>query len=892
MAQMSNVENKLIAELNAIKEKHLAGHVTDAEKGYRELLRRVPGFVAALHPHGIALQQMGRHAEAVQAISRWLEVMPTDADALINLANSLTAIGQLSQAIDACRRAAAVNPGSQLAQAALAQAEKLLAGAGQEGKASQAASTPEAVNLEVKFAQANQVAAEGNMDGAIAIYQEILAINPDLPEVLVNLGNQLCGAKRAAEALPHFEKALKLRPGMREALLNMGNTLHELGENKRALVCFEKALKADPTYRDALNNLANIHLTLGQGDVALRYTRRLLELYPDHVQAHGTAAAVLLARGELKEGWEHYEWRWLKPDLPVPLRYFGCPEWTGEDISDKTILLSHEQGLGDSIQFIRFVPEVVKRAKHVVVEVPANLRALYACIPDVTLTNHKEPLPAYDVHLPLMSLPHVLGVTLANLPTPIPYLQADSDRIESWRDRLPQGGFRIGIVWQGKAGTSVDNGRSYALQHLAPVARIPGVTLISLQKGYGLDQLDNLPEDMKVVTLGPDFDEGGGAFLDTAAVMAHMDLIISSDTSVAHLAGALGHNVWVPLKLSPDWRWMLDREDCPWYPTMRLFRQREVGDWPKVFGRIAAEVAALKDGDRSRLQPPPAPPVPAVAPYPPVSRPPLPEMRPIANQRQYSRMVKDGVMETDTRHGRMRYPAHDFIIGRCLDAYGEWSEAEVGICIPLLREGDVVVEAGSNIGSHTLALGRAVGPTGRVYSFEPQKFINGLLNWNVEASGLSQIKVNRMAVGSVAGEVSIPDVDYSRSGNFGGISMSAVGDDIVPLITIDSLNLDQLRLLKADVEGMEIDVLRGAVATIKRCRPLLYLENDRNDKSDELIKFIDKLGYRLWWHRPKAFQMDNYRKNPVDIFPGLQSINMLCIPEERDAIVVGLDPVK
>lgn len=854
---MSDVEMKLVAELNAIKEKHLAGHVGEAEQGYQRLLERAPNFVAVLHPYGIALQQLGRHADAVQAIQKWLAVSPTDADALINMANSLTILGRIAEAVAACRQAVAARPGSQPARAALAQAEALLAQAGHVGQAAAAPAPPAPVSLETKFAQANQAAAEGRTEDAIAIYQDMLSINPNLPEVLVNLGNQLYAAKRAAESIGHFEKALKLRPGMREALLNMGNAVHELGDNKRALRCFEQALAADPTYRDALNNLANIHLTLGNGDKALHYTRRLLKLYPQHMQAHGTAAAVLLARGDLKEGWEHYEWRWLKPELPVPLRDFGCPEWAGEDISDKTILLSHEQGLGDSIQFIRFVPEVVKRAKHVVLEAPANLHALYSHIPDVTLTTHNGPLPAFDVQLPFMSLPYVLGITLENLPTPIPYLQAEPARVEAWRHRLPQGGFRIGIVWQGKAGTSVDKGRSYALQHLAPVARIPGVTLISLQKGYGLDQLDSLPDGMKVVTLGPDFDEGEGAFLDTAAVMAHMDLIISSDTSVAHLAGALGCNVWVPLKLSPDWRWMLEREDCPWYPTMRLFRQHEVGDWPKVFDRIAAEVVALKDGDRSRLLPPSPPPARPVQDYPPVPRPPLPTVRPPANVtvRSVSVPVAEGICEVPTRHGRMRYPSEGSVTGRCLDLYGEWAEAEVQFCMTLLRDGDVVVETGAGIGAHTLALARAVGTDGRVHAIEPDATANQLLTWNVGVNDLPQVSI-------VAGA------------------------------SVDSLNLDKLRLLKAERPEMAAEILAGARATIDRCRPILYLDGGDQGRCDELITAVRALGYQLWWHHPVLFNPNNFRNNTINQISPLQSCRLLCVPSERDAIVVGLESVK
>ncbi len=897
MGQKVDIQQQLINELNDIKTAHLAGRVEEAIRRYEMLLMANPTFASVLHPLGIAYQQIGHHAKAADAISQWLSAFPDDYDALINLSTSLLALNRGPEAAATCQKAASIRPEATDTVALLAQCQQAAGDleAAERTHRQRLAIEPGSVDALFKFA--NFLTALNRNEEAASLFQQALAVGGDIPEIHVNLANCLARLDRGEDAIRHFNEALRIRPGMPEALLNLGNALFQhRGDIGGARNCFELVLTQEPTNRNGLNNLTSLAMEAGDTLSAVRYARRMLEAHPLDPLLHTTAASVFLALGQWEEGWQHFEWRWLRNSLPVPLRDFGRPEWQGEDISNKTILIHHEQGLGDSIQFVRFVQQVVERAGQVILEVPANLRALYArSIPGVTLATYRELLPLFDVQIAIMSLPFVLGISVDRVPAPTPYLQADPARVEAWRHRLPKGDFKVGIVWQGKAGIGIDKGRSYRLEQLAPVARLPGVTLISLQKGYGLDQLESMPEGMKVETLGPDFDEGPDAFLDTVAVMQHLDLIISSDTSVAHLAGALGRPVWVPLKFSPDWRWLRDREDSPWYPaSMRLFRQRQPDDWPELFKRLAAEVAALRDGDRTRLTPPSPPPAPASLPFPPVPPPPFPDLRPIALLRTYgaSTEVAPGIMESITRHGRMRYPATDLFVGRGLDAYGEWSEEEATVCASLLQPGDTVIEAGSNLGSHTLALGAAVGPGGRVHAFEPQGFINELLTWNVTANRLDQVTVHRAAVGSAPGELVIPDVDYDKVTNFGGISLLPSGSgNSVPVITIDGMGLSQLRLLKADVEGMELEVLRGAVETIRRCRPILYLENDRNDLSVKLIDFVRSLGYRVWQHHPRMFNPNNFRGNSHDIYGQYTSFNILCVPAECETVIVGLPEI-
>jgi hypothetical protein len=309
---------------------------------------------------------------------------------------------------------------------------------------------------------------------------------------------------------------------------------------------------------------------------------------------------LLLQIGRFAEGWQGYEWR-RKIDSETARPQSG-PDWTEGDTSAKRLLFYSEQGLGDTIQFSRFACSVAAMGAEVLLEVQPSLEGLLGSLKGVKVIPKGATLPEHDAELPLMSLPHVLGANPETMPRNLPYLFAEPARVEAWAKRLPAGQFRVGIVWQGKSTGDVDIGRSIPLRFFAPLCRIPGLTLISLQKYDGVRQLAHLPPGMRVETLGEEFDAGSNAFVDCAAVMMNLDLVICSDTAAAHLAGALGRPVWIVLKHVPDWRWMMDREDTPWYPTARLFRQARRDDWGEVFERIARELAGgaaarTKSGD-------------------------------------------------------------------------------------------------------------------------------------------------------------------------------------------------------------------------------------------------------------------------------------------------------
>jgi tetratricopeptide (TPR) repeat protein len=435
---------------------------------------------------------------------------------------------------------------------------------------------------------------------AMRCYEQALRLNPNLAEAQVGLGNTLLARDRIADAEVHFRQATQLRPGFPEAHNNLGNVLVRQGRFAEAAAAYEEALTLRPNYLQAHSNLGHALKELGRFDEAMAHLEEALRLQPDNADAHWNRALLWLLRGDFERGWPEYEWRW--PAHRLQPRAFKEPRWDGGRLDGRTILLHGEQGLGDTLQFIRYAPLVHERGGKVIVECHAALVRLVQKVTGVerALPPNSE-LPAFDVYAPLLSLPGILHTTLATVPAKVPYLDADLALVEKWRSELTAlGSFKIGIAWQGNPAFAGERQRTVPLEHFAALAAVPGVRLISLQKGPGAEQLQKRTDRVPVLDLGPRLDETAGPFQDTAAIMQCLDLVVSSDTAIPHLAGALGVPVWVALPHVPDWRWLLGRDDSPWYPTMRLFRQSRPGDWEGVFKQIAADVRSLAAGYNQR----------------------------------------------------------------------------------------------------------------------------------------------------------------------------------------------------------------------------------------------------------------------------------------------------
>ena len=555
----------------------------DAIAGRRGL---APSSADELNGLGITLAQQGRLDEAIADFRRALEINPDLAQAHHNLGIALQEQGRLEEAAASYRRAVELKPDYASAYNYLGMALKDLSRLDEA-----VACYRRAVELKPDFVEAcNNLAAvlqdQGQLAEAIACYRRVLQYKPDDPIACNNLGAVLHRQGQSAEAAACCRRALELKPDFVEAHYNLGDALRAQGKLDEAVVCYRRALELKPDMVEAHNNLGNALMAAGKLDEAIACYRRALELEPDYAEAHSNRSLASLLMGNFEDGWPEYDWRWKANNFVQPV--FSQPLWDGRPLEGRSILLYAEQGLGDTLHFVRYAAQVKQRGGSVVVQCPRPLLSLLrSCAGIDQLVAEGDELPPFDVQAPLLSLPGVFHTTLENLPATIPYLYAEPDLVQRWQQELDRlAGFKIGIAWQGSPTHRNDRNRSIPLGLFEPLACCPGVQLLSLQKYTGAEQLQEVAQRFPIVDLASRLDEVSGAFMDTAAVMKTLDLVVTCDTAVAHLAGALGVPVWVALPFIADWRWLLDRSDSPWYPTMRLFRQESREDWQGVFRRI------------------------------------------------------------------------------------------------------------------------------------------------------------------------------------------------------------------------------------------------------------------------------------------------------------------
>jgi Flp pilus assembly protein TadD len=437
------------------------------------------------------------------------------------------------------------------------------------------------------------LAQQGLADDAFAHFQRAIELQPSYALAHQNLGLLLLRRGQHDLAEASARRAAELQPDLPQAHNGLGEVLRDRGELAEAIDCYRRALELRPDFAEACNNLGIVLAQSGRAEEAIDSFRRAIQLRPQYAKAHHNLGITLLRYGDFEQGWQEYEWRLLC--APEPPARLDQPRWGGEPLQGRTILLHAEQGLGDTIQFIRYALLVQQRGGRVLVVCSGGLTRLLAGCPGVDgLLNAGPPLPLFDVHAPLLSLPGIFGTNLASIPAVVPYLSAEPDLVQKWAAEVrARPGLKVGIAWQGNPKNPDSRWRSVPLALFAPLAQVPGVQLFSLQKGPGSEQLSAVADSWPITDLASRLDEESGPFLDTAAVMTHLDLVITVDTATAHLAGALGVRTWVALAFVADWRWLQEREDSPWYPTVRLFRQRQPGNWAEVFERMAAAFGSL-----------------------------------------------------------------------------------------------------------------------------------------------------------------------------------------------------------------------------------------------------------------------------------------------------------
>ncbi len=432
--------------------------------------------------------------------------------------------------------------------------------------------------------------AGGRSEEAVASYRNALRLAPDHPEILYNLANACLELGRLDEALAAYDAALAGRPDHAGALVNRGNTLLRLNRPAEAIASYEAALIAMPGHPQILTNRGHALRRLDRPDEALVDFAAALAASPEFAEAHFEAAMARLTLGDFARGWKQYEWRWKTAAFARQRRSFPAPLWLGnEPLAGKTILLHAEQGFGDTLQFVRYAPLLAGQGARVICEVQPELKLLLSKLPDITVIAAGEALPAFDLHCPLLSLPLALKTELSTIPADIPYVAASAERLAHWQGFLPSGAPRAGFVWSGSATHNNDANRSIALARFAALFENPPLRCISLQTELRADDREALRGLPRLMHLGDDIRD----FADTAAIIALLDVVVSVDTAVAHLAGALGKPVIILLPHAVDFRWMQQRSDTPWYPAAKLMRQPAFGDWDSVIAGLRDELLEL-----------------------------------------------------------------------------------------------------------------------------------------------------------------------------------------------------------------------------------------------------------------------------------------------------------
>jgi tetratricopeptide (TPR) repeat protein len=530
-------------------EHHQQGNLKRAEYLYKKILKKQPDNTAVLHMLGVIHSEYGNYELAIKYIKKVLQLNSADYHAYYNLGNAFRLNGQSEEAIESYRKVIYSNP--------------YFADAYQ--------------NLGIVYQ------GRGEVDEAISCFQKVIQISPDFSPAYINLANIFRDRGQFDEAMACYQKAIELNPNNAEAYCNLGFIYQNQGKLDEAMVCYQKGNLRDPDIAEVYCNIGIILQTKGKLDEARTFYQRALQINENDALAHLNVSVILLLYGNFKEGWREHEWR-LKLKHLVE-REFSQPLWDGSDIKGRTILLYTEQGFGDAIHFVRYTPLVAKSGAKIIIGCQKELTSLFQNVKGIQqVIAQGEQLPPFDVHCSFMSLPVVFGTTLDTIPGDIPYLKADTALLQKWKDKVKDDDskLRVGLSWAGRPEHRNDSNRSFTLETLAPIAQSDEVIFYSLQKGKGSEQTKNPPEGMKLV----DYTEEIRDFSDTAALIENLDLVISVDTAVAHLAGAVGKPVWTLLPFVPDWRWLLNREDSPWYPTMRLFRQPSPGDWQSVINRV------------------------------------------------------------------------------------------------------------------------------------------------------------------------------------------------------------------------------------------------------------------------------------------------------------------
>ena len=546
-----------LSQVQSIISLYSQGRFTHCLTDASRMLNKFPNSVVLYNISGACNAGLMQFDAAITSFKKALKLEPNNAEAYNNIGNALNAQGDQKAAIVSYKKAIDIKP-----------------------------DFPEAFNN-----IGNALTALGVLDAAIDNYKHALMIKPNYAEAYNNMAITLNYKSQPDAAINSCMRALKFKPDYAEAYFNKGIALQNKGDSEAAMASYKQALQIAPGYAEVHNNLGKVLKDRGNLASAINSFEQAVKIKPDYADAYYNLSYPYLLQGSVEKGFNFYESR-LRKTRPTVAPARAHLIWDGKkSLSGKHFVIYEEQGLGDIIQFCRYLPPLEQKGANITFKVKPNLHALLETMDSNSrLVTSLPEENKIDFETPLMSIPHLLNTSLETIPATNPYLFADQDKIQTWAERVSTNRFKVGICWQGSK-TKMDIGRSFPLSLFEGISRIPNLELISLHKGEGEAQIDGI--DFDLTTFGHDFDAGQDSFLDTVAVMMNCDLIITSDTAVAHLAGAIGQPTWVVLKQIPDWRWMLERPDSPWYPTMTLYRQKTQGEWVDVFDTIERDLRTM-----------------------------------------------------------------------------------------------------------------------------------------------------------------------------------------------------------------------------------------------------------------------------------------------------------
>jgi tetratricopeptide (TPR) repeat protein len=557
------------------------GRLEEAEKAFIQVRDADPNNPDCYTNLGVILRQQGKVDAALASYQYALSIDPKHSGALYNCANILRDGRRYEEAVDLYLRAFKINPEQVailnnlgLSLQALGRQEEAIGYYHQAQKLQ-----PDQAYLFDNIG--NSYLELKNFPHAMASYRQALDIDPNFSPALAHMGITFSKDNKPDDAIKWLRRALAVDPRQTDALNAMGNALRMLGQDQEAISCFRSALEINPDFPEAISNLGVSFNDLGDLEQALAAARRAVQISPKNPIYHWTYALVLLRAGQFKEGWNEYEWRWGRHDFTTPIRDFGKPRWEGGSLDGKTILIHAEQGTGDTLQFIRYAPLVAQAGASVVVECQPEVAALVANIEGVsTVVRQGDKFPEFDTQIPMLSLPRIFGTEMETIPS-FSYLNAPKKPVVKIK---PGKKFAVGLVWAGSPTHRNDKQRSIPLEALAPLLDVPGCQFYSLQVGDRQKDIKSLNVAKKIADLSGKLND----FSATASVVDQLDVVISVDTAVAHLAGGMGNLTWTLLPFESEWRWLMGRDDSPWYPSMRLFRQATSGDWGSVVEAVGA----------------------------------------------------------------------------------------------------------------------------------------------------------------------------------------------------------------------------------------------------------------------------------------------------------------